>query len=228
MNQLTNESLKPKTGKKLEIRASVAENPTESVSNKNLYVKGIPKFWDNDDLLKRFREFGTITHCRTLKKNESATENTGVGFVHFQNCVDAARAIENMDEKPIDPSDVSLGNLEVKWARAKRRSDNRRRGGKKYKRNGRDYNQRGHPGSWNRNMKNGSRGARGNRNNRNNYYQMNNSNEEIWAKMVELMQNMSMWQTNSYNPNFMWQQSYPQQQNGQQQQQQSDQRMFEH
>jgi len=202
-----------KNGKKVEIRASVAENPTESVSNKNLYVKGIPKHWDNDDLLKMFREYGTITHCRTLKKNEGATENTGVGFVHYQNCVDAARAIENMDDKPVDPTDESLGKLEVKWARAKRRGENRRRGGKKYKRNNREYDRRG-PG-WNRNMKNGNRG-RGNRNNRNNgYYQMNNSNEEIWAKMVELMQNMSMWQTNSYNPNFMWQQSYPQQNNGQ-------------
>merc|ERR1719461_2589321 len=108
------------SGKVLELRASKAENPTETVSNKNLYVKGLPRNWSNDDLKRRFRAYGSISHCRTLKRPGASNENTGVGFVHFFNALDAAKAIEEVDEQPADPNDPTSNILEVKFARAKK------------------------------------------------------------------------------------------------------------
>merc|ERR1719326_1152498 len=83
------------SGKVLELRASKAENPTETVSNKNLYVKGLPRSWSNDDLKRRFRAYGSISHCRTLKRPGSSNENTVSGhhltslvvnFSHTSSC----------------------------------------------------------------------------------------------------------------------------------------------
>lgn len=193
------------SGKVLELRASKAENPTETVSNKNLYVRGIPVHWTNEDLKKRFRGFGSISHCRTLKKPGSEDENTGVGFVHFFHAVDAAKAIEGIDDQPVDPEDPNAGLLEVKFARAKKLNSARQRNRRKRRgRNGRgngDFGGRAVP-NWNfgqrRNngMRGGNRGVRGNRSSNWNMY--GPPNEEVWAKMVEIMQNMSMWQ-NPYN-----------------------------
>jgi len=195
------------SGKVLELRASIAENPHEAVSNKNLYVKGIPRHWTNEDLKNRFQEYGNITHCRVLKQPGSPNENTGVGFVHFQTSVDAAGAIEGVDERPVDASDPSLGALQVKWARAKKPRTHR---GKKKRKGGRGYD-RGVPnwGGRGRNSQPNWNRGRGNMRGRNQW--MYPPNEEVWHKMVELMQNMSMWQSNPYN-NMMWQhqqQTYP-------------------
>lgn len=207
-----------KSGKVLELRASKAENPTETVSNKNLYVKGLPRHWSNDDLKRRFREYGSISHCRTLKRPGSANENTGVGFVHFFNSLDASKAIEEVDEQLADPSDPNSNVLEVKFARAKKPRQ-RRQGGKRGGKGGRgvmnDFN-RGHMGpQWNTfgrgvGMRGGGRGRsmRGGPG-RGGYGGMPtpdslmmsspdanyppNEGNEVWAKMVEvMMQNMGV------------------------------------
>jgi len=231
------------SGKVLELRASKAENPTETVSNKNLYVKGLPRHWSNDDLKRRFRGYGSISHCRTLKRPGSANENTGVGFVHFFNSIDAAKAIEEVDDKLADPSDPTSNVLEVKFARAKKPRQRRqtKRGGKGGRGSVVNEFNRTHMGpNWNAFGRgtgmHGGRGGRG-RNMRggpgrggygampsDSLYPPNEGNgllkspgfgdnSEVWAKMVEIMQNMgglltttpqasqptrSMWQ-NPYN-----------------------------
>lgn len=232
------------SGKVLELRASKAENPTETVSNKNLYVKGLPRHWSNDDLKRRFRGYGSISHCRTLKRPGSSNENTGVGFVHFFNSLDAAKAIEEVDDHPADPSDPQSNLLEVKFARAKKprqRRQTKRGGGNRGRGVVNDYN-RTHMGpQWNnfgrgtgmrgggmpgggrgRNMRGGPvRGGYGGMPNADSLmmnspdasYPPNEGNDtQVWAKMVEIMQNMggllttpqtnqptrSMWQ-NPYN-----------------------------
>lgn len=198
---LNNGDYENTTGKLLDLKATKAENPTETVSNKNLYVRGIPRHWTNEDLKQRFHGFGSISHCRTLKKSGNDDENTGVGFVHFFAAIDAAKAIEGIDEQPVDPNEPSLGVLEVKFARAKTtRQRNRRRRHRRGGGRGGDY---GHPvPNWNfgRNggMRGGGRGGmRGSRGLGN--WNMYPPNEEMWAKMVEVMQNMSLWQQNPYN-----------------------------
>lgn len=189
------------SGKVLELRASKAENPTETVSNKNLYVRGIPKHWTNEDLKKRFRGFGSISHCRTLKKPGNEEENTGVGFVHFFHAIDAAKAIEGVEDQLVDPEDASSGTLEVKFARAKKpRQRNRRRRMRRSRGNG-DF---GPVPNWNfggrpRNGGMRGHGRGGMQRNRAGNWGMYPPNEEIWAKMVEVMQNMSMWQQNPYS-----------------------------
>jgi len=233
------------SGKVLELRASKAENPTETVSNKNLYVKGLPRHWSNDDLKRRFRGYGSISHCRTLKRPGSANENTGVGFVHFFNSIDAAKAIEEVDDKLADPTDPTSNVLEVKFARAKKPRQRRqtKRGGKGGRGSVVNEFNRTHMGpNWNAfGRGTGMRGGRG-RNMRggpgrggygampsDSLYPPNEGNgnlspgllksqgfgdnSEVWAKMVEIMQNMgglltttpqasqptrSMWQ-NPYN-----------------------------
>lgn len=194
------------SGKVLELRASKAENPTETVSNKNLYVRGIPKHWTNEDLKKRFRGFGSISHCRTLKKPGNEEENTGVGFVHFFHAIDAAKAIEGVEDQPVDPEDASsTGTLEVKFARAKKpRQRNRRRRMRGRSRGQGDF---GPVPNWNFGRPRNGGGMRGHgggrgggmQRNRQGNWGMYPPNEEIWAKMVEVMQNMSMWQQNPYS-----------------------------
>lgn len=201
---MNNKEFENTTGKELDLKATKAENPTEIVSNKNLYVRGIPRDWKNEDLKKRFLGFGEISHCRTLKKPGNDNENTGVGFVHFFAAIDAAKAIEGIDEQLVDSNDESLGCLEVKFARAKTpRQRNRRRRNRRGGRGGGDYGRavpnwnfgrqrnggmRGHGG---RGMRGGNRGLGG--------WNMYPPNEEMWAKMVEVMQNMSLWQQNPYS-----------------------------
>jgi len=204
MAALNNRNFTTFDGKVMELRASKAENPTEMVSNKNLYVRGIPTTWTNEDLKERFRGFGTISHCRTLKRPGSETENTGVGFVHFFHAVDAAKAIEGVDAQLVDPEDPDSGSLEVKFARAKKpRARGRRRRRGRGGRHGGDYSVRAVP-NWNFGQRRpgmgGGRGRnnmRGNRNG-NGWNMYGPPNEEVWAKMVEIMQNMSMWQQNPY------------------------------
>lgn len=205
MAALNNRNFPTSDGKVMELRASKAENPTEMVSNKNLYVRGIPTNWTQDDLKDRFRGFGTISHCRTLKRPGSENENTGVGFVHFFHAVDAAKAIEGIDGELVDPEDPNSGALEVKFARAKKprqRNNNnrrRRRGGRG--RHGGDYGGRAVP-NWNFGQRRAGMGGRGRNNmrgNRNGNWNMYGPpNEEVWAKMVEIMQKMSFWQQNPY------------------------------
>lgn len=198
------------SGKVLELRASKAENPTETVSNKNLYVKGLPRHWSNDDLKRRFRAYGSISHCRTLKRPGSSNENTGVGFVHFFNALDAAKAIEEVDCQQADLNDPNSKILEVKFARAKkprtRRSE--KRGGRKPR--GLDIG--GPIPNWNfARSRGGAPGGRGRglrgRGTYGGMYgpgpqpdAMYPPNEEVWAKMVEMMQSLSManW-PNPYN-----------------------------
>lgn len=230
------------SGKVLELRASKAENPTESVSNKNVYVKGLPRDWSNDDLKRRFRGYGSISHCRTLKRPGSSNENTGVGFVHFFNSMDASKAIEEVDDKLADPSDPNSNILEVKFARAKKPRQRRqtKRGGKGGRSVVNDFN-RTHMGpNWNAfGRGSGMRGGRGRNMPRggpgrggyggmpsDSLYPPNEGNDgaEVWAKMVEIMQNMggllttpqtnqtrSMWQNpyNVYGGNYQNYGGYP-------------------
>lgn len=202
IQELNHKDYTTNSGKVLELRASKAENPTESVSNKNLYVKGIPRTWSNDDLKRRFRGFGAISHCRTLKRPGSPNENSGVGFVHFFNALDAAKAIEEVDEKRADPSDPGSPFLEVKFARAKKpraRRQNKRGAPKNQGAIG-----RGGMPNWGLGRGAGGRGRgrnmRGGRGQFGGMYPPAENNE-VWAKMVELMQNMSM-------SNTMWQNPY--------------------
>lgn len=214
---LNNRNFTTSDGKMMELRASKAENPTEMVSNKNLYVRGIPTHWTNEDLKERFRGFGAISHCRTLKRPGSETENTGVGFVHFFHAVDAAKAIEGVDDQPVSPDDENsgTGKLEVKFARSKkpkqRNHHRRRRRGGRGGRYNNEYGSRAVP-NWNypqrRNGmgRGGRNGMRGNRNG-GNWNPYGPPNEEVWAKMVEIMQNMSMWQNpynNLYGQNYQY------------------------
>lgn len=202
INNLNHKDFTTNSGKVLELRASKAENPTESVSNKNLYVKGIPRHWSNDDLKRRFRGFGAISHCRTLKRPGSQ-ENAGVGFVHFFNALDAARAIDEVDEQHAEPDDPGSNILEVKFARAKKP---RTRG--KGKRNLKSQNSLGRGGmpNWGFGRGAGNRGRGRQMRGRGHFGGVYPppENNEVWAKMVELMQNMSMSSTMWQNPYNMY------------------------
>jgi len=205
---LNNKDFATNSGQVEKLRASKAENPSELHSKRNIYVKKIPHTWTNDDLKERFKKFGAISHCRTLKKPGNSKENTGVGFVHFVEPMEAARAIEVMDNSLIDPEDEKSGHLEVKFARAKK-SDSRgaKKSSKRKGKKNRDFNQHGIP-NWGRGrgMPNWGRGRdprtqRGNQRGRG--YSVY-SNEEIWQRMISEFKLMQVLQTpylNSQNFN---------------------------
>lgn len=73
------------------------KNSTKKLSQKNLYIEGLPESWGEGDLRAKFSVYGTITECR-LFMNKKTNSKTGVGFVHFSTGDEAHKALEALNE----------------------------------------------------------------------------------------------------------------------------------
>lgn len=216
IQQLDQKEFISKAGKVVFLRASTAQNPTETTSRKNLYIKNVPKKWTHEDLRTRFKGFGTITHCRVLKKNDEDVENTGCGFVHFSRWEDSQKALDSLNGQPVDPENKSLGNLDVNFARMKKNTRSRRKPqGRRPMPNAGKRRGTGRDGSYKLQRRNV-----GGRNNyyRGNQYQKNKGGnqgqypnwmsypptEEVWENMMLHFQQMSIAMMYAQNPNYYY------------------------
>lgn len=64
------------------IKVAYARPGGETIKNANLYVRGIPKDMDQDELEKIFSDCGNIIQCRLLK-DDITGENKGVAFILY-------------------------------------------------------------------------------------------------------------------------------------------------
>lgn len=104
INQLNGLRLQNKT-----IKVSYARPSSEAIKGANLYVSGLPKSMTQQDLENMFRAYGSIITSRILCDNI-----TGVGFIRFDQRVEAERAIQKLNgsipEGATEPITVKFAN----------------------------------------------------------------------------------------------------------------------
>jgi len=99
------------------IRVSKAKPPSNRVSDRNLYVEGLPESWNDTELRNHFERFCKITEARVLV-NRNDGKSRGVGFVHCTDNFEANKAIEQVHGKKPSPPDPVL---HVKFAKVARK-----------------------------------------------------------------------------------------------------------
>ncbi|AFP65689.1 polyadenylate-binding protein (nucleomorph) [Chroomonas mesostigmatica CCMP1168] len=73
----------------------------------NLFIKNIPRRYDNKSLSKLFSQFGKILSCKiALDENK---RSMGYGFVHYKEEKDSKKAIEKMNNCFIDGEKIFVG-----------------------------------------------------------------------------------------------------------------------
>ncbi|XP_018496197.1 ELAV-like protein 4 [Galendromus occidentalis] len=78
------------------IKVSYARPSSEAIKGANLYVSGLPKSMTQQDLEQLFAPYGGIITSRILCDNITAGLSKGVGFVRFDQRVEAERAIKHL------------------------------------------------------------------------------------------------------------------------------------
>ncbi|XP_034934015.1 ELAV-like protein 1 isoform X5 [Chelonus insularis] len=78
------------------IKVSYARPSSEAIKGANLYVSGLPKNMTQQDLENLFSPFGRIITSRILCDNMSGLSK-GVGFIRFDQRVEAERAIQELN-----------------------------------------------------------------------------------------------------------------------------------
>ena len=63
----------------------------------NLYVRGIPKHFSNEDLQKYFEQMGEILSAVVIKEQDGDGENKGFGFVCYKDGDSAKKAVDELD-----------------------------------------------------------------------------------------------------------------------------------
>ncbi|XP_063853951.1 ELAV-like protein 3 isoform X3 [Scylla paramamosain] len=96
INQLNGLRLQNKT-----IKVSYARPSSEAIKGANLYVSGLPKSMTQQDLENMFRPYGSIITSRILCDNITGEMHSGlskgVGFIRFDQRIEAERAIQKLN-----------------------------------------------------------------------------------------------------------------------------------
>ena len=82
---------------------------TKEIVEKNVFIKGLNKAYDHEELYNVFKQFGVIDACKVSKtvkqdSNKFISESNGYGFVKFAN-KDIAKAVFQ-EVKLVDPNIV--------------------------------------------------------------------------------------------------------------------------
>lgn len=80
------------------IKVSLARPSSDSIKNANLYVCGLPKEFSQADLEQMFNPFGVIISSKILTDPKSGVSK-GVGFVRFDQRMEAENAINTLNNK---------------------------------------------------------------------------------------------------------------------------------
>lgn len=87
-------------GKTLEVNKFIPAMQRYDLSqNKNLYVRGFGSEYNNEQLLKKFSEFGSIVSATTMSNNSQGGVSRYFGFVAYEDAASAERAIKALDGK---------------------------------------------------------------------------------------------------------------------------------
>jgi len=80
------------------IKVSLARPSSDSIKNANLYVCGLPKEFNQADLEQMFNPFGAIISSKILTDPKTGVSK-GVGFVRFDQRIEAENAINTLNNK---------------------------------------------------------------------------------------------------------------------------------
>lgn len=80
------------------IKVSLARPSSDSIKNANLYVCGLPKEFSQADLEQMFNPFGVIISSKILTDPKTGVSK-GVGFVRFDQRIEAENAINTLNNK---------------------------------------------------------------------------------------------------------------------------------
>lgn len=80
------------------IKVSLARPSSDSIKNANLYVCGLPKEFSQEDLEQMFNPFGVIISSKILTDPKTGVSK-GVGFVRFDQRIEAENAISTLNNK---------------------------------------------------------------------------------------------------------------------------------
>jgi len=89
------------------IKVAFSRPGGEEIKNANLYVRGIPRSYTDEEFREVMSPYGEIIQCRLLK-DATGGRNKGVGFVLFNQKKQAEAAIADLNGKKLDGSTESL------------------------------------------------------------------------------------------------------------------------
>lgn len=93
------------------IKVAFARPAGQDIKQANLYIKGIPNEWTQDDVRKAFESYGNIIQVRVLGNNR------GIAFVLYDLRKQAEDALEAMNGKTVEGGECPL---EIKFAADKK------------------------------------------------------------------------------------------------------------
>ncbi|XP_054707644.1 ELAV-like protein 1-B [Uloborus diversus] len=83
------------------IKVAYSRPGGDTIKNANLYLRGVPKHMNEDDLKAVMAPFGDIIQCRLLK-DSTGGRNKGVGFVLYDQHKQAEDAIKELNGKVLE------------------------------------------------------------------------------------------------------------------------------
>lgn len=83
----------------------------------NVFVKNLPKEADDEKLKEMFEPFGPIVSVAVKHADDTGKGASSFGFVCFENTDDAARAVEEMNNKEVDGKTLFVGRHQKKAER---------------------------------------------------------------------------------------------------------------
>jgi polyadenylate-binding protein len=81
-------------------------NAPESMNN--LFVRGIPRKFTNDEFYNLFHKYGEIMNANVIKEHQSDEYNKGFGFVCYQRTEDVQKAMDALNNLEIDGSKLLI------------------------------------------------------------------------------------------------------------------------
>eukprot|EP01115_Flamella_aegyptia_P014168 TRINITY_DN7909_c0_g1_i2.p1 TRINITY_DN7909_c0_g1~~TRINITY_DN7909_c0_g1_i2.p1 ORF type:complete len:593 (-),score=280.43 TRINITY_DN7909_c0_g1_i2:87-1865(-) len=87
----------------------------------NIYVKNVPKSLNDDKFGELFKKYGSITSA-VLSKDEQG-QSKGFGFVNFENHEEAEAAVQEMNGKDVDGTQIYVGRAQKKSERERELRD---------------------------------------------------------------------------------------------------------
>ncbi|KAG5121233.1 hypothetical protein JHK84_039573 [Glycine max] len=97
------------------LRKQDRENALSKTKFNNVYVKNLSESTTDEELMKFFGEYGTITSAVIMRDADG--KSRCFGFVNFENPDDAAKAVEGLNGKKVDDKEWYVGKAQKKSER---------------------------------------------------------------------------------------------------------------
>jgi len=98
---------KEMSDKRLKVSIARPEGQGAVSDKKTIYVAGLPKTYTEEDVLKVFNEYGVVDEHRLFYHNNTGASK-GVAFVRMSSVPDAQKAIQTLNTKLLDGSNLPL------------------------------------------------------------------------------------------------------------------------